>query len=136
MDTEEPKVANLIWMLRLMAMLHVLVALAQAVTAGSFMEGNASALNIHQLTGTSVITTVAVLQVVLAVVCWRRHQIAVWFPLACLVLFFAEMAQIGLGFTDRMALHVPLGSLIVGMAMILLFASLKHFGPENHPEIA
>lgn len=134
METEEPKVNNLIWMLRLMTFLHVLVAMAQAVTAGSLIEGNSSALNIHQLTGTSVITTVAVLQVVLAVVCWRRQQIAMWFPAASVALFFAEMAQIGLGFADQIALHVPLGSLIVGVATVLLFASFKHAAPVEVSE--
>ncbi|MEX0790723.1 MAG: hypothetical protein WD178_08120 [Actinomycetota bacterium] len=109
--------------------LHVLIALAQAISAGTLLDGDGSALRLHQLTGTSVITTVSVLQVVVAVLCWRRHQHSPWLAIGSAGLFLSEMAQIGLGFTDRLALHVPLGASILAAAVTLLFASLKHYGP-------
>lgn len=112
--------------LRALVLLHALVALAQAVFAGSFLEGQGSALNLHQLTGTSIITTVSLLQVIVAGLAWRRRLLPAWFAVASLLLFFAEMAQIGLGFTDQLALHVPLGSVIFGTALVLAFAVLRH----------
>lgn len=127
----QPEVTNLLWVLRLLIAVHVLIALAQAVFAGTFLDGDSSALRLHQLTGTSVIIAISVLQVVVAVLCWRRHQHSPWLALGSAGLFAAEVAQIGLGFTDMLALHVPLGAIILAAAVTLLFASLKHFGPPS-----
>jgi hypothetical protein len=126
----QAEVTNLLWVLRLLMVVHVLIALAQSVSAGAFLDADGgSALRLHQLTGTSVITTVSVLQAVVAILCWRRHQHSAWLALGSAGLFVAEMAQIGLGFTDQLALHVPLGASILAAAVTLLFASLKHYGP-------
>lgn len=134
------EVTSLLWVLRLLMAVHVLLALAQAVFAGTFLDGDPSALRLHQLTGTSVIIAVSVLQVVAAVLCWRRHQHSAWLALGSVGLFLAEVAQIGLGFTDQLALHVPLGAIILAAAVTLLFASLKHYGPPaghtGHPKQA
>lgn len=127
--------ANLIWVLRLLVLLHTLIVLAQAVFAGTFLDGEPSALRLHQLTGTSVITVVSVLQLIVAVLCWRRHQLAAWFALAAFGLFVADMIQIGLGFTDQLMLHVPVGVAIFGVSLTLLFASVKHFGPAKEPPV-
>ncbi len=128
----QPEVTNLLWVLRLLMAVHVLLALAQAVFAGAFLEAEGgSALRLHQLTGTSVIIAISVLQVVVGVLCWRRHQHSAWLALGSAGLFAAEVAQIGLGFTDQLALHVPLGASILAAAVTLLFASLKHYGPPS-----
>jgi hypothetical protein len=127
----QPEVTNLLWVLRLLMAVHVLLALAQAVFAGTYLDGDGGALRLHQLTGTSVIIAISVLQVVVAVLCWRRHQHSAWLALGSAGLFVAEVAQIGLGFTDMLALHVPLGACILAAAVTLLFASLKHFGPPS-----
>lgn len=127
----QSEVPNLLWVLRLLMAVHVLIALAQAVSAGTFLDGDAGALRLHQLTGTSVITAISVLQVVVGVLCWRRHQHSAWLAVGSAGLFVSEMAQIGLGFTDQLALHVPLGASILAAAVTLLFASLKHFGPPS-----
>lgn len=129
-------VTNLVWLLRIIVFVHCLVVLAQAGSAGSFLDGQASALRLHQITGTSVITAISLLQVIVAVICWRRHQQSAWFALASFGLFTAEMIQIGLGFTDQLWLHVPVGVSIFGVSLVLLVASVRHFGPPkgDHPE--
>ncbi|HYN98247.1 MAG TPA: hypothetical protein VEU28_01080 [Actinomycetota bacterium] len=127
----QPKVTNLLWVLRLLIGVHVVIALAQALFAGSFLDGEGSALRMHQLTGTTVIVAISVLQVIVAVLCWRRHQHSAWLALGSAGLFAAEVAQIGLGFTDHLTLHVPLGAGILAAAVVLLFASLKHYGPPS-----
>lgn len=127
MSPDGPRTSgHLLLGLRALVLLHAVVALAQAVFAGSFLEGQGSALNLHQLTGTSIITTVSLLQVIVAGLAWRRGLLPAWFALVSLLLFLAEMAQIGLGFTDQLALHVPLGSLIFGTALVLAFAAMRH----------
>lgn len=129
METDEPKVTNLMWLLRLLVAVHTVALLFQAVSAGNFLDGSASAMSLHQMTGTSVITTISVLQVVVAAVCWRRRHVSPWFPLTSFALFAGEMAQIGLGFTDQLSLHVPVGVAAFGVSLVLLFASLKHYPP-------
>ena len=124
-----PKVTNLIWLLRLIVLVHCLIVLAQAISAGSFLDGQDSSMRLHQMTGTSVITAISMLQVIVAVICWRRLQQAVWFALASFGLFAAEMIQIGLGFTNRTSLHVPLGVSIFGVSLVLLFVIVKPYGP-------
>lgn len=133
MDTDSPRSTNLLWAVRLLVLVHAAIALAQAAFAGSFMEGQGTALNLHQVTGTSIITTVSLLQVIVAAVCWRRGQLPPWFAGVSLLLFLAEMTQIGLGFTDQLALHVPLGAAIFGIALVLAFASLRHFDAKGAP---
>jgi hypothetical protein len=134
MHADGPRSAgHLLLGLRALVLLHVVVALAQAVFAGSFLEGEGSALNLHQVTGTSIITTVSLLQVIVAGLAWRRRLLPAWFALMSLLLFLAEMAQIGLGFTDQLALHVPLGSVIFGTALVLAFAALRHFEAKSLP---
>lgn len=126
-ESPEPAGSNLLWLLRVLVALHVLVVFVQAVSAGTFLDGEVGAMRFHQMIGTTVITAVSLLQVVVAVICWRRGQQSAWFALASFGVFFAEMAQIGLGFTSRLGLHVPLGVAIFGAALVLLFASLRHF---------
>lgn len=126
MSSDEPKVTNMVWVLRLLVLVHTVALFFQAVFAGNFLDGSDSALGMHQLTGTSVITTISVLQVVVAVLCWRRHQVSAWFAVTSFGLFVAEMAQIGLGFTDQLSLHVPLGAAALAVSLVLLLASLKH----------
>lgn len=126
-ETVEVKVTNLVWLLRLLAALHVLVVFVQAVSAGTFLDGEVGAMRFHQMIGTSVVTAVSLLQVVVATICWRRDQQSSWYALASFGVFAAEMVQIGLGFTGELPLHVPLGVLIFGAVLVLLFASLRHF---------
>lgn len=126
MSTDRPKVTGMVWVLRLLVLVHTVVLFFQAVFAGNFLDGSDSALGLHQLTGTSVITTISVLQVVVAVLCWRRHQISAWFAVTSFGLFAGEMAQIGLGFTDQLSLHVPLGAAALAVSLVLLLASLRH----------
>jgi uncharacterized membrane protein len=129
MGTEGPKVTNLLWVLRLLVLVHTVALFFQAVFAGNFLDGSDSALGMHQVTGTSVITTISVLQVVVAVLCWRRRQVSPWFAVTSFGLFVGEMAQIGLGFTDQLSLHVPLGATALAVSLVLLLASLRHYGP-------
>ena len=125
-EPRTPRTANLLWLLRLLVLFHTVIAFAQAAFAGSFLDGEGSALNLHQLTGTSVITSVSLLQVIVAVVCWRRAQQPAWFAVASFLLFLGEMIQIGLGFTDQLTLHVPLGAAIFGVSLVMALSILRH----------
>jgi hypothetical protein len=119
------KPRQLLWILRVVVFVHAALVLAQATFAGQFLEGEARALRWHEFNGTAVIMSVALLQCVLAVVCWRKRLQSLAFAIGSGALYLAEGAQIALGFSSRLALHVSLGVLIFGGAMVLWFLTLK-----------
>lgn len=130
-EVAAPESTSLVWLLRVIVVLHCVIVLAQSAFAGNFLDGQASAMRLHQLTGTSVITAISLLQVIVATICWRRHQQTFWFALSSLVLFVAEMIQIGLGFTGQLPLHVPVGVAIFGVSLVLLYASMHNPDPAR-----
>lgn len=108
---------------RAVAGVHMLLILAQAAFVGRFLSGDAGALALHERNGTEVLTVVALVQVVAAVLLWRPGRGSA-LPVAVSVgLFVAEVLQIGYGFSDRLAIHVPLGVAILGTAVALLIGT-------------
>lgn len=99
---------------------HVLLVLAQAAFAGRFLVGDSAALALHERNGTGIITVVALVQIVAAVLVWRPGRGSVLTAAVSVGLFAAEVLQIGYGFSDRLALHVPLGVAVLGTAVALL----------------
>lgn len=120
------KPKQLAWILRAVVFVHTALLLAQAIFAGQFLAGEApAALRWHQFNGTAVIMSVALVQCILAVVCWRKGIHALGFAIGSAALYLAEGAQIAFGVSSRVAVHVPLGVLIFGGALLLCFFSLK-----------
>lgn len=135
MTTEESGVPargrdNLGTVLTVLALLHAALVLIQGVLAGDFLDGNSSAIRIHQAIGTSVLYPVAVGQAILAGMLWRRKQLVLSYPLLCVATVVVEGAQIGLGFTGNLTWHVPLGVALSGATVALLF--MQH-GPSATP---
>lgn len=103
---------------------------AQATLAGHVLSGNAPVLAAHEIIGTSVITWVALLQVVAAVLLWRPGRGPAW-PVGVTVgLFALVVLQLGWGFTGRLALHVPVGVALLG-AQLLLIPGLRRGRPTR-----
>jgi hypothetical protein len=119
------KPKQLTWLLRAVVFVHTVLLLAQAVFAGQFLAGEAPALRWHEFNGTAVIMSVALVQCILAVVCWRKGIQALGFAVGSAVLYLAEGAQIAFGVSRRLSIHVPLGVLIFGGALLLCFFTLK-----------
>lgn len=116
--------------LKVIATLHAAMLLIQAISAGYFMAGDPSALRIHQVIGTSVLYPVAIGQAILGGVLWRRKELTLAYPLLCVGVVLAEGAQLGLGFTDQVTIHVPLGVALFGAAVALLFMGHRPAPPE------
>lgn len=122
---------NLRTVLIAIAGLHAALVLLQGVFAGNSMAGDDAAMRIHQVIGTQVLYPVAIGQAILGGVLWRRKELSVAYPLLSVVVVLAEGAQIGFGFTDQVAIHVPLGVALFGATIALLMMSYKHPEPSE-----
>ena len=105
---------------RAVVAVQTLLVFAQAVFAGQFLSGDGAALGLHELSGTEIITVVALAQIVAAVFVWRPGR-GPWLPaVLSVVLFFAVGLQIGMGFAGQLSVHVPLGVAILAVLVALL----------------
>lgn len=126
-----PQSKNLGTALKGIAALHAVLVLVLAVLAGTFLAGDDAAIRLHQVIGTSVLYPVAIGQAILGTVLWRRKQLSVGYPLLCLVVVLTEGAQIGLGFTGQVAVHVPLGVALFGATTALVLMSHRPAEPAR-----
>lgn len=99
---------------------HAFLVFVQAVLAGQFLSGNATALAAHEINGTEIITLVALVQAVVATLLWRPGRGPAWPFFASVFLLQAEITQIVFGFEGRLTIHIPLGVAIFGTTLVLL----------------
>jgi hypothetical protein len=115
---------------RAVAVLHAVLAVVQPVAAGAVLQASVAGLEVHRAVG-SVVGLVGMVLVPLAVLAWRPGRLPAW-PIAVAVgLVVAEVAQIALGYTGLLAVHVPLGVAIVATSVALAWWVLR-----ARPEIA
>jgi heme A synthase len=93
---------------------------AQAVLAGLFLDGGDAWRGWHALNGMLVLPLLALVQVGLAVLVWRRGRGPGWLPITSVVLLLTLVIQSALGMTSQVAIHVPLGVAIFGLTGTLL----------------
>ncbi|MEY9846052.1 hypothetical protein [Streptacidiphilus sp. MAP5-3] len=101
--------------LRVTAALVALLAVAQPVLAGGFLQGFYPLLNAHMLAA-MILATVALLAAIAGVLVWRVSGGPHSFAIQYAVMVVACAAQISLGFDRVLILHVPLGVGIFVMA--------------------
>lgn len=108
-----------LWLLRATLSLHAALALTQPVSAGSYLSGNFDILATHGNSGVLLIAATAVWGAAAAAYI-AANRGARW-PLLLLVpvVFIAEGIQIGMGHQRNLAVHIPLGVLIVLTAVLL-----------------
>jgi heme A synthase len=106
--------------MRLVLWLLAVAVFAQAVLAGLFLDGGDAWRGWHALNGMLVLPLLALIQVVLAVLVWRRGRGPGWLAIASVGLLVALLVQSVLGMTSQVAVHVPLGVAIFGLAGTLL----------------
>jgi len=75
----------------------------------------------------------ALIQVVLAVLVWRRGRGPGWLPIASVGLLLAPLVQNVMGQTSQVAVHVPLGVAILGLIGTLLGRARTLTRPATHP---
>lgn len=108
-----------LWLLRGALLIHAAMAVAQPITAGSYMSGNYDMLQTHGTNGTLLLlATFGWGAAAAAYVGVRRG--AGWPVLVLIpVVFLTEGIQIGMGHERNLAVHIPLGVFIVLMALML-----------------
>ena len=97
---------------------HCALILVQAGLAGRYLSGGFDAITVHSATAGSVML-VAVVQVVAAGWLWRAGRGPGWPLGASLLVWFADVMQIGAGFSRNLGLHVPLGVALFGATAAL-----------------
>jgi heme A synthase len=109
--------------MRLVLGLLAVAVFAQAVLAGLFLDGGEAWRGWHALNGMLVLPLLALVQVGLAVLVWRRGCGPGWLAVASVGLLVALLVQSVLGMTSQVAVHVPLGVAIFGLVGALLVRS-------------
>jgi hypothetical protein len=97
---------------RLLGLNLALVAL-QPLSAGFFLSGYERAVTVHAAVAIAL-QLGALIQVVTAIVLWRRRRVPGWVAGFSVGLFVIVFLQVGLGYSKWYWLHVPVGVGILG----------------------
>lgn len=95
------------------------LVLVQGASAGSYLTGLGGALDLHRRVGTELVSLLAIVTIVTAAFGVRR----LGWPLPVSIVGFLGIGmQIGMGFTDQLQIHLPLGIALFGtyLAMAIL----------------
>ncbi|MBF9070092.1 hypothetical protein [Streptacidiphilus fuscans] len=101
--------------LRVTAVLVALLAVAQPVLAGGFLQGFYPLLNAHMIAA-MILATAALLAAIAGLLVWRLSGGPNSFAIHYAIMVVACAAQISLGFDRVLILHIPLGVGIFVMA--------------------
>jgi len=118
--TTGPRQPVIVRAMRVVPGLLAAAVFAQAVLAGLFLDGGDGWRSWHAVNGMLLLPLLALGQVVLAVLAWRRGRAPGWLAAASGGLLLALLIQNVLGMTNQVAVHVPLGLAIFGLAGALL----------------
>lgn len=106
-----------LWLLRVVATVHLVMVLAQPVLAGMFLTGNVDAITMHGLIG-SVLAAVSLALIGTALLYVLRRG-RLWVLPVMVALFLAVGFQIGLGHSRSLGAHIPLGVAIVTASVLI-----------------
>jgi len=113
-----------LWLLRCTTAVVTVGVLLQPVLAGGYLSGDFDLLWWHA-TNASVLMSVALAQIVVAVCFWLIGRGKPWPVLLSVALFFAAGVQTGMGYARVLWVHIPLGVALVLLALGL-FAVVFH----------
>ncbi|NNG34932.1 hypothetical protein [Nakamurella aerolata] len=113
----------LLMLLRIVAVAHAALAIAQPLSIGQYLDGVIGALAWHGGTGEILAGTALLMSVLALLVVLRRGPR--WLVVPPLTLALAEGLQIGLGFSRSLGVHIPLGVGIVATAIGYAIAVLR-----------
>jgi hypothetical protein len=105
--------------------LMLVLMVAQTVFAGLFLDGHGVWRDVHSHMGMIVLPLIALGQVGLTVLAWRRGGSPGWVPLVSGLLLLAFIFQNVVGMGSQLWLHVPFVFVLVGLASALLFHALS-----------
>jgi len=92
---------------------HCALILVQAALAGRYLSGGFDAISIHSANA-GFVMLLGLAQAIVAGLLWRPAHGPAWPLGASLLICFAEVMQIGAGFSRNLGLHVPLGVTLFG----------------------
>jgi heme A synthase len=95
-------------LIRALARVNLGLVALQAVSAGFFLSGYGRAVTFHAAVAFAL-QLGALMQVVTAVVLWRRRRVPGGVAGISIGLFLIVLLQVGLGYSKRYWLHVPIG---------------------------
>ncbi|WP_086729267.1 hypothetical protein [Streptomyces carpinensis] len=118
--------------LRAVTTVHAAALFTQAILAGRFLSGDYDMLTAHAVNA-NVIVTVGLVQVVVAVVYWRRGRGPGRPAAVSAVLLVAEAGQAVLGYQRSLGVHVPLGVTLIAAGLLLLVQVWRPLPPNPVP---
>jgi hypothetical protein len=107
-----------LWLLRIVTTAHLVLVLAQPVLAGLFLTGDVDAITVHGTIGSALAAVELVLIAATVLYVLRRGRL--WVLPVVVLLFLVVGLQIGMGYARVLAVHVPLGVVIVTAAVLLV----------------
>jgi len=119
---------------RVVTVLHAALTISQAVAAGGILQASTLGLVVHQA-GAGLLWLVSLAQVPIAALAWRPGGLPVWPIGVSGGLVVGETAQVAVGATGVLAVHVPLGVAIV-VAAVGLAAWALRARPSPRPRTA
>lgn len=111
-----------VWLLRASTVLVTVFVLLQPVLAGLFVTGDVGMLGLHSLNA-NVILLLVLIQLVAAFLVWRPGGGAVWPIWTSLAYLLLIEAQAGFGYARLVAVHIPFGVALFGLAVALLLGT-------------
>ncbi|GAA2139034.1 hypothetical protein [Streptomyces synnematoformans] len=121
--------------LRVMAVLCLLMILTQGLLAGMLMNGDVDSIDPHGV-GAYVFEALALVQLVAAVMLWRRNRELKWVLSAGIGILLTAFIQVFLGLESSTSAHVTVGVLMAVMETTLLMRCLMLQVAEPEPEPA
>jgi hypothetical protein len=100
-------------LIRRLLIVNLGLAALQPLSAGFFLSGYERAVTVHAIVAMAL-QLGAVVQAVTAVVLWRRRRLPAWVAGLSIGLVVMVFLQVGLGYTKRYWLHVPIGVGVFG----------------------
>lgn len=124
-----------LYALRMTLLVHAALIAAQPIAAGYFLSGNVDAMNdVHATIGGSV-WMVALLQSVVAACYTLAGRGRIWPAILSPLLVVAEFVQLTFGYLQNFAVHVPLGTAIVGTVLWMTVWSFRSTARRNRQEV-
>lgn len=121
-------------LLRATLVLHAVLVVAQPIAAGYFLSGNVDAMNDVHATIGGTVWMIAFLQTIVAACYTIVGGGRVWPAILSPVLVIAEFVQMTFGYLQNFAVHVPLGTAIVGTVLWTTVWSFRKSARTNRRE--
>ncbi|NIK56648.1 hypothetical protein [Kribbella shirazensis] len=119
--------------LRITLVLHAVMIIAQPIAAGYFLAGNVDAIAPHTAVG-GTIWMIAMLQTVAAACYTLVGRGRIWPAVVSPILVVAEFVQLTYGHLQNFAVHVPLGTALVGTVIWMAVWSFRPTARLNRRE--